>query len=91
MNKVISRDDMKVTGSMKIAGLAARMVQSPAPNQRRHLATSAITRIDSLPTEGSSNSYCGRTESAIVTATKRSPTQGDEMKDLTRRTLQCPR
>ena len=38
----------------------AEKARSHAPNRRRHLATFAKTRIDSLPTEGSSNSYCGR-------------------------------
>jgi hypothetical protein len=38
----------------------AEKARSHAPNRRRHLATFAKTRIDSPPTEGSSNSYCGR-------------------------------
>jgi len=50
-------------------------------------ATFAKTRIDSLLTVWFSYSYCRCTESAIVTVTKRNLTQGDEMKDLVRRTL----
>jgi hypothetical protein len=50
-------------------------------------ATFAKTRIDSLLTVWFSNSYCRCTESAIVTVTKRNLTQGDEMKELVRRTL----
>ena len=39
--------------------------------------TFAKTRIESLPTGGSLNSYCERTESAVVTATRCNLTEGE--------------